>query len=87
VSAFKHKNSLSPLPKSIERIRSELERSDNVRRAAAAKEKDALERLQSQMQAEQKLRAGPPPSIIFRTRVFSPHASTFLSTPFFCRCL
>jgi hypothetical protein len=43
----------------IEKIRSELERSDSLRKAAASKEKDSLERLQSQIQAEQKLKAGP----------------------------
>jgi chromosome segregation ATPase len=42
----------------IEKIRSEIERSDSLRKAAASKEQDALERLHSQIQAEQKLKAG-----------------------------
>jgi hypothetical protein len=42
----------------IEKIRSDLERSESLRKTAATKENDSLERLKSQIQAEQKLKSG-----------------------------
>jgi hypothetical protein len=47
--------------KGIEKLRAELERNENLRKTTASKEQDSLERLQSQIQAEQKLKAGECP--------------------------
>jgi hypothetical protein len=71
------------ISQSIDKIRSDLERSDALRKTAAIKEKDSLERLQSQIQAEQKLKAGvfsaqliaickSEPAVICCSRLFSP---------------